>query len=270
MKPRNRRSPHFSTMLSFVVLFAAVALLVLFLPAFRAQAIDVTPTRAMSGTDILKTSGLVVGQNLFAGMGGSIPNLFSLRYGHAEEKILRDYPYIRSVIVRMDFPGRIRMTIDERIEVSYLSIPDGCVLVDKEGFALRILQTPPASIPVIEGITVRQLSIGKSLTVDLPVAMNHALSLMGAIIDADKDNRSTTQLIPMVRRIRPVSGRNVYLTLVLPQSNEELTVLTQVTSTIGEDMVWLRFAIIQGALNGRGKGVLDMTGEKKTFIPDKT
>jgi cell division protein FtsQ len=270
MNPRQRHGPRISAILSFVIVFVSAVLLVLFLPAFRASAIEVTPTRAMTGADILKTSGLEVGQNLFAGMGGSIPNLFSLRYGNAEEKILREYPYIRSVMVRMDFPGRIRITIDERIEVSYLSIPDGCVLVDKEGFALRILQTSPASIPVIEGITVRQLSIGKSLTVDLPVAMNHALSLMGAIIDADKDNRSTTRLIPMVRRIRPVSGRDVYLTLILPQSDEELTVLTRVTSSIGEDMVWLRFAIIQGVLNGRGKGVLDMTGEKKTFIPDKT
>jgi len=56
----------------------------------------------------------------------------------------------------------------------------------------------------------------------------------------------------------------------LPDTGEELTVLARVSTNISEDMIWLRFAILQGALNGRGKGVLDMTGENRVFIPDKS
>jgi len=249
---------------------AAVFLLVYFLPPFRVDTIDVTETRAMTRPEILQASGLTMGQHLFQGIGGSVPQLFGLRYGRAEATLADRFPAIRTVTARLDFPGRIEITIEERIEVSYLRIPDGCILVDKEGFALRILPAPPATIPVIEGITVRQLSIGKALTVDLPEAWNHALSVMGAIIDADKDTRSTVRIMPMVRKIRPVSGRDVYLTLILPKTGEDLTVLTRVTASVGEDITWLRFAILQGALDGRGKGVLDMTGENRVFIPDRT
>lgn len=269
MKQRQRPA---SRLPAFLTAFTAVALAVLLialLPPFRAGEIEISDTRAMTRDEILKTSGLVTGQHLLQGIGGSIPQIFQLRYGEAEAALIRTYPYIRSVTAQLEFPGKIRITIDERIEVSYLSIPEGCVLVDKDGYALRVVSTPPAAIPVIEGIMVRQMRTGSEITVDLPESMNHALSLMGAIIDADKDTRSTTRLLPMVKKIRPVSSRDVYLTLILPKTGEELNVLTRVSTTIGEDMVWLRFAILQGALDGRGKGVLDMSGDTKVFIPDK-
>lgn len=253
-----------------MAILLAAALLVAFLPPFRAEHIDVTPTRAMTSADILNESGLENGQHLFAGIGGSIRQIFTLRYGAAEQRLTEKFPYIRTVEARLEFPGRIAITVDERIEVSYLRIPDGCVLVDKEGYALRVLAAPPADIPVVEGIIVRQMDIGSPLTVDLPSSMNVALSLMGAIIDADKDTRSTAKLMTAARRIRPVSDRDVYLTMVLPGSGDELTVLARVSSRLVEDMIWLRFAIIQGALDNRGKGVLDMTGERKVFIPDRT
>jgi hypothetical protein len=252
-----------------LALLALIAGLVFMLPQFRAGSISVTDTRAMTTGQILEASGLSEGQHLFKGIGGGIPQWFGLRYGPAEERLRAQFPSIRTVTARLDFPGAIDIVIDERIEVSYLKIPDGCVLVDKEGYALRILPEPPPDIPVIEGISVVQLSVGKSLTVDLPDSMNHALSVMGAIIDADKDTRSTLRILPMVRKIRPVSGRDVYLTLVLPYAGEELTVLSRVSATTGEDMTWLRFAILQGALDGRGKGVLDMTGKNRVFIPDR-
>lgn len=252
-----------------IAFLSLLAALVFMLPQFRAGSVSVTDTRAMTADQILEESGLSEGQHLFSGIGGGIPQWFGLRYGQAEERLRARFPSIRTVTARLDFPGAIDIVIDERVEVSYLKIPDGCVLVDKEGYALRILPEPPSDIPVIEGISVVQLSVGKSLTVDLPDSMNHALSVMGAIIDADKDTRSTLRILPMVRKIRPVSGRDVYLTLVLPNTGEELTVLSRVSTTTGEDMTWLRFAILQGALDGRGKGVLDMTGKNRVFIPDR-
>lgn len=271
---RRRERPaepnRFIGMIVTLAILLAVAALIAILPPFRAEAITVSPTRAMTGDAILKASGLKTGQHLFDGIGGSVRQVFSLRYGAAERRLAETFPYIRSVEARLEFPGRIAISIDERIEVSYLRIPDGCVLVDKEGYVLRVLPAPPNGIPLVEGITVRQMNIGSPLTVDLPGSMNVALSLMGAIIDADKDTRSTVRLMPAARRIRPVSDRDVYLTLNLPHNGEELTILARVSTKLVDDMIWLRFAIIQGALDNRGKGVLDMTGERKVFIPDRT
>lgn len=260
---------NFSGLIITLVILVAAALLIGFLPSFYAAEIEVTPTRAMSTAEIQAASGLETGQHLLSGLGGSLRQLFSLRYGTAEQKLIQKFPYIRTVEARLDFPARIKINIEERIEVSYLAIPDGCVLVDKEGYALRILPQSPTDIPLVEGITVRQMSIGSPLTVDLPESMNVALSLMGAIIDANKDTRSSVNLIAAARNIRPVSNRDVYLTLLLP-SGDELTVLARASADLVEDMIWLRFAIEQGALSDRGKGVLDLTGDRKVFIPDKT
>ncbi len=243
--------------------------LVYFLPAFHAGSITITDTRAMTQQEVLEASGLEQGQHLLAGIGGSVPQLFGLRYGRAEADLMVKFPAIRQVTARLDFPGSIEIEIDERIEVSFMKIPDGCVMVDKEGYALRVLPSAPEDIPVIEGIKVVQMQVGSPLTVDLPDSMNHALAVMGAIIDADKDTRSQIKILPTVRKIRPVSGKDVYLTLILPSTGEELTVLARVSPTTGEDMTWLRFAILQGALDGRGKGVLDMTGQNRVFIPDR-
>ncbi len=265
--PPTKRS--ISGLIIVLVILLIAALLIGLLPQFYTHEIEVSATRAMSMDQIRAASGLETGQHLFKGLGGSLRQLFSLRYGAAEQQLAAAFPYIRTVEVRLDFPSKIKIDVEERIEVSYLAIPDGCVLVDKEGYALSILPQPPAGIPLVEGITVRQMSIGKPLTVDLTESLNVALSLLGAIIDANKDTRSSVNLIAAARSIRPVSNRDVYLTLNLP-TGDELTVLARASTDLTEDMIWLRFAIEQGALSDRGKGVLDLTGERKVFIPDKT
>jgi len=168
----------------------------------------------------------------------------------------------------MDFPGQIHIDIVERVEIAYIKIPDGCVMIDKEGVALSILPAPPGDIPVIEGVTVASMKLGQKLTVDVPSALNSAITLMGAIIDADQDDRTDLLLLPYIRKIMPIGGRQLYLTVVLPNTGEELNVEAETGTEQAEDMLWLRFALDQGVFDGRGKGVLDLTGSRKTFTPD--
>ena len=208
------------------------------------------------------------GQHLFTGIGPDLRRLFSLRYGSVEKTLLARFPYIRSVQASLKFPSTMVIEIEERVEVAYVAIPDGCVMLDKEGYALRILNQSPADIPVIEGVTVTSLTLGQVLTVNAPDAMNSAVSLLGAIIDADKDTRTPQKLLSQVRKIRPLSDGRLFMTLALPATGEELTVATENKGEQLEDMLWLRFAMDQGALDNRGKGVLDLTGSRKVFIPD--
>jgi hypothetical protein len=254
--------------LVWLVVLLVISTLLISLPAFHLNIISVNELSNISEDEIAAASGLREGQHLAAGLGGSLRHFFQLRYGKAEQKIADSLPYVRSAIVKMRFPSQIDIKIDERIEVAYVTIPDGCVLIDKEGYALSIHSELPDNIPVIAGIRAVSLSLGQPLTVDVTSSMQLAVSIMGAIIDADRDERSTISLISQVRKIRPAGGDLVYLTVVLPDTGEELIILAERAGDLADDMLWLRFAIEQNVLSGHGRGILDLTGDKRIFRPD--
>lgn len=248
---------------------AVLGLLVWLLPAFHAEQIEISGLQTLAPAEVLAESGLLEGQHLFKGVGGTFKQLLQLRYAAAENDLCETFPAIRSVEARLRFPGRISLTIVERVQVAYVAIPDGCAMIDKEGVAIKILPSAPAGIPVIEGVTVTSLELGDALGVDVPAAMNSAISLMGAIIDADKDSRTTLLLLPLISKIRPLSGRRLYITVILPKTGAELNVEAESSGDMDEDMLWLRFALDQDAFNNLGKGVLDLTGGRRTFTPDQ-
>ena len=255
-------------LLATLACLAVIALLVWQLPVFRLNGIDATDMRSVGEEDLIKASGLVAGQHLFAGLGGTLPQVIQLRYSQVESRLAAAFPSIKTVRASMEFPGRISLEIVERVEVAYIKIPDGCVMIDKEGVALAVMPEAPGSIPVIEGVKVTSMTLGQPLTVDVPSALNSAIALMGAIIDADKDDRTDQLLLSQIRGIMPIGGRQLYLSVILPNTGEELSVAAETGSEQVDDMLWLRFALAQGVFDGRGKGVLDLTGSRKTFTPD--
>lgn len=254
--------------LIWLAVFLILAVAIMALPSFHLKSFDVSPTDFLTQDEIIAASGLSSGQHLIRGLGGSLKHFFQLRYLQAEESITEYSPYVKTADVRMNFPGTVSITIEERIEVAYVNIPDGCVLIDKDGYALSIHPEIPDDIPVIEGIRAVSLSLGQPLTVDVANSMQLAVTIMGAIIDADRDERTAVRLMSHVRKIRPAGGNLVYLTVVLPDTGEELIILAERGGDLSEDILWLRFAMEQGVLSGLGKGILDLTGEKKLFRPD--
>jgi cell division septal protein FtsQ len=266
-QPRRPGRPRGRLILAAVVLLLAG--LVWLSPAFRLQHLVLPDDlRQISAEELAGACGLEPGRHLLAGLGGSVAQLATLRYGAAEARARAQLPALKSIELRLGWPGRIICQIEERVEVAYVAIPDGVVMIDKEGYALRIWPQPPAGIPVIEGVSATLLLLGAELSVDVPAAMQRAITLMGAIIEADRDPRPETILLPQIRRIRPLGSRQLYLTLVIPDTGEEMTVLTETGAGQTENMLWLRFALDQDALNGRGKGILDLTGSNRVFIPD--
>ena len=238
------------------------------LPAFRVQQIELPRLRSISEEELTAVMDPYRGQHFISGLGGSRDHWMQLRYRQIEEDLASRYPVIENVSARFSFPSGISLTIDERVEIAYVAIPDGSVMIDKHGVAMFIWPQTPGDIPVIEGIHVTSLNLGQPLIVDVPDALNSALTLMGAIIDADKDERLDLELLPQIRSIRPIGGRQLYLTVELPGTGEIMTVLAKTGHEQVEEMQWLRFALDQSALENRGKGVLDMTGERITFRPD--
>ncbi len=251
-----------------VLVALAIAGLVYSLPAFHVTDITVSGLRQLDPKAVIEQSGLVDGQHLFSQLGGSPGAWLRLRYGGVEQNLTASFPFIREVSVQMKFPSEIRIEIEERLEVAYLVIPDGYVMIDKAGVALTILSTAPANIPVIDGLTVSQMTLGQPLTVDVPAALNSAIELMGAIIEADKDQRIDLKLLPRISSMMPISSRKVYMTVELPGSGTLLSVSAETGDDALDDMLWLRYAVAQNAFADKGQGVLDLTGSHKTFTPN--
>lgn len=256
----------FFTVAAVVVLGA---LLLGFVPAFRAQTIEVTGASRLDPARLVQDCGLVQGQSFLSGVGGSLADLTSLRYAGAEEKLLANNPYLRSVQVRYRYPGRIAIEVVERVEVAYLSVHDVIVIIDADHVALETRTgIPPEGIPLIEGIDILQYRLGGSVEVDRPEALGDALLLLSAVLEADTDTRGDLKLLSTVRSVRPASDDLLYMTIRLPTTQENLYVREDDPKEAVEAMRKLRYAILQGKLDGLGSGILDLSGAEPRFVPD--
>ena len=246
----------------------AIAAIVVWIPQFQCMEIEVEGIRVLDLPQVVEASGLSTGRHLLYGLGPDPLRLFSLRYGSAEDSIQSLSPYVRSVRARLRFPSVIRIEVDERIEVAYLAIPDGCVVIDASGVAVEILHDAiPEGIPIIEGATVTSVALGQALTVDDEPAIHGAIVIMDAIIKSDAED-ARLDMFQSVTGLRAVSADTTYMTIRLPASGDSLVVRLGALTGTAETVEWLRNAIVNGHCDGLGKGVLDLSGTQKVFRPD--
>lgn len=238
-------------------------------PSFRVERIETSGTHVLVPEELVRDSGLSAGRHFLEGLGGGPAAFAGLRYADAEERLREAHPFLRSVLVRFRFPGTIRIEVEERVQVAYLVIGDSIVPIDADRCALAMMDgPPPAGIPLVEGLGVRQLRLGSPVEVDRPTALADAILLLSAVLSADADTRGDLKLLSVVRSLRPAADGILYLSLVLPDTGDDLIVRVSEPRTAGEDMEWLRYAIMQGDLNGLGSGILDLSGTQNRFVPD--
>jgi len=257
---------------AFLVVLAVVlvgALLVTLSPAFRVGAVDVTGTRVLDPQRLVVDSGIVTGRSFLQGVGGDLSALVGLRYGAAEKRLLAANPYLRSIEVRFRYPGRVSIVAVERVEVAYLAAHDATVVIDADHVAIQVLQgTPPTGIPLVEGIGISRYVLGGTVEVDRPAALDDALLLLSAVLEADADTRGDLELLSVVTSVRPAADGLIYLTVRLPATGEDLLVREDDPRNAAEDMTMLRYAVLQGKFDDVGSGILDLSGDQNRFVPD--
>lgn len=266
---RERKANRVGTVF-FTAIILVIALMVFALPQFRISSITTTGTRVITQKQITQMLDIKEGDHLFRGINGSLKDLFQMRHTNSEKILRKNLPYLKDVTIRSVFPSKLSITLDERIEVAYIAISDGCVIIDSEGVVLEVLrESGSLGIPVIEGISVSRVQAGEIAAVDLPDALENAIMLLNDIINADKDTSVQVKLLPGIRSIRPIQDDILFITLLLPDTDEEFIVKVKNSKENAEKMKWLRYAIEQGKLEGQGKGILDITTPQKVFIPEK-
>lgn len=124
-KRRRRRGLRiFLTLLTFcIVVGAIIASLTVFLKVAK---IEVNGTMRYTSEQILETSGIEIGDNLFA------VNKFAVR-----DRILETYPYIDSVEITRRLPDTFVFQVTERTACAYVDTEDQRWLVDKGGHLLE-------------------------------------------------------------------------------------------------------------------------------------
>lgn len=268
MKFSNKRRKRDRTA-GFLILFLSVFLiaLVIALPQFHVKDISVTGLRVVSREEVINVVDIEAGDHILKGIMGPPASMFALRHSQREGELIFSNPYIKSAQIKSVFPSGIEITIEERIEIAFISITDGCVIIDSEGVALEIIEKDEVErIPVIKGVTVKKAELDKKVITDLPGYLDRAILLLNDIINADKDTSNDVKLFESVSEIRPVRDNNTFLSVVLPDSGEHLAVRIKNNDDALENLIWLRHAMDQAVLDDLGEGFLDLTTSQKGFI----
>ncbi|MDO5734255.1 MAG: hypothetical protein Q4P08_03905, partial [Eubacteriales bacterium] len=253
-----------------IVLCAVIMMLILFftLPSFRIKKFTSTPLRFVSEGQLLQESGLKYNQHFLTRLlNPDFAKTLRGRYVKAEARLKAKFPQIRDVEIKLHFPNTIHFTVLERLPIAAIEIPDGIVLMDRDGIVLGLKNTIPQGVPVIAGLEVRQAKIGDKLEVDLERELNRALSMLSALIEADAASAGELHLMPLLEELRPGAYQRVVIKLRLPANNKSLNLSCAQNDYLTKHFVWLRKVIAAGVFDDRVPGTLDLSGRYQIFKP---
>jgi len=166
-KKDNRRKK--SLRLQFVIMAALVGFVVFGLaisPLFEVRRIVISGTINLTDDEILATSGLGVGQNIFS---------FSRRNAAAR---IAEMPFVRDVTVSRQFPDNITINVTERLAIASVRVGNTgtYLLIDDSGMVLGTGDAR-SDLLVVTGIEPTHFAVGSYLAVDNPAVFNNILYL---------------------------------------------------------------------------------------------
>lgn len=138
---KRRKLTPFLIVISVFILAAAVYLCLTML--FNVDRINIVGNTLYDELDLIKTSGIEKGENLF-----------EVNTEYAEDKLYSVYSYIEEVEVKRSFPNAVTVTIVEATPFSVLEEADGYTLVSAGGKVLeRGLDEVPYGMLTVRGVS---------------------------------------------------------------------------------------------------------------------
>lgn len=257
---KNRRLINFLKMLAFLTVFAGILILIGLSPAFDIDKIFAGDTVRYNSDALIAASGLTIGINGFKGLGPDTEHLLALRYSDAENNILNKLPYVKEAVVKYVLPDTIRISVLERTPVCLVKYYDTYAVVDREGYAMDA-QKIPYGLPVIKGLVLKGLEIGKALMLDDFSSFERVASVIDAINRSD--GGTAGDLMDSIDFFE-VSGKEVHF-LYDSRVVVELDDNKDVTYTVD-----LLKEILNKNIRENEKGILDFTeGDNPIFTPEE-
>jgi cell division protein FtsQ len=124
-------------------------------PRFAIREFGVKGNRHHSAAELAKIAGIEHGQNLF-----------SVDARAAEGRLLEN-PWVKHAKVGRELPGTLRIEVVERDAVAVTTLDDSLYLVTPEGEPFKAAEPgDPTDLPIITGVTVRDLAIDRARAVE--------------------------------------------------------------------------------------------------------
>ena len=92
----------------------------------------------MTDEEVLKEVGLEYNAHLMRGVSGNLWDIVRFNYGKTEERIRKENPYISDITISIRIPSEVRITVQERRKIAYVSTPDGYIALDRNGTVLEL------------------------------------------------------------------------------------------------------------------------------------
>lgn len=164
MRKFRRKQKKQLALLTFIILIASIAAIMLLTPGFNVKKINVTGNSVIKEDEIIRSSGIVTGVNIF-----------DISLKKAKENIL-SIGYIESAKVKRNLPSTIEISVVEEVGVAYLKAKDGYVIITANGRCIDItdgiikneedktnsVQIP--DLPIITGLEEVKYKVGKTIT----------------------------------------------------------------------------------------------------------
>lgn len=243
-KRRKNRIKRIFTGLLFFLFLAAVAVMLCFTVFFKVATITVVGETQYTAEEIIKSSGLTEGQNLFGFSAESVSSSIS-----------QALPYIGEATIKRSIPDTVTITVESAEPSCAMRTDTGYILLDKDNKVLEKTDSVDKSIPVIELSGVEKAEVG------LPIVL--------------KDEKVMNSLTIVIEAAQKAGIAVTYYDLsdssnikIICENGETTLKLGEVSAdTIDRKLLLVSEAIKKEKANGNSvKGTFDLTYDGKAYF----
>lgn len=243
-KRRKNRIKRIFTGLLFFLFLAAVSVTLCFTVFFKVATITVVGETQYTAEEIIKSSGLTEGQNLFGFSAESVSSSIS-----------QALPYIGEATIKRSIPDTVTITVESAEPSCAMRTDTGYILLDKDSKVLEKTDSVDKSIPVIELSGVEKAEVG------LPIVL--------------KDEKVMNSLTIVIEAAQKAGIAVTYYDLsdssnikIICENGETTLKLGEVSAdTIDRKLLLVSEAIKKEKANGNSvKGTFDLTYDGKAYF----
>jgi len=208
---KKRRAKTRLKILIFVFVLALCLVFLLFAPMFNIKSIEVEGSSRYTVEKIIEKSGIVIGENGFRKLRMKPEAILDLRLLDSEEKI-GQLPYVKTCIVKIVFPDRIKIQITEREPAAYIVYFDNYLTVDAQGYVLEAGHIEPQQgLKEIRGIDFKKYTIGGQLEESEISLILTGVEIINTINNSDSS--TAVKLADVLDWVDVVSENNAIISL---------------------------------------------------------
>lgn len=197
-------------LISLLLLIAGLAVVIMFSPLFLLTDIYVNETVNYTAEEIIRISGIEKGKNAIKYLGGSIGHLLQFRMGKAERQA-ENLPWVKSAEIKYVFPGTAEITIQEREAIAWIKHMGNYLLIDEEGYVMKVSSDLNDSYPEIRGVPLNGFTIGKKIETKEPDNIKWMVQLLMSLDMVDENKQQ--KLVEVLDWIDFLDDREIYISM---------------------------------------------------------